>query len=166
MRQRSLIPQHKTHQLLGDADLSREPRSGALLPIKRVAQVRGGYVSSVHVDHCTTSSDTTQYPSDEMATDAFSDWLTGRMERKGWNQSDLSVAAGIHKANISAWIRGRNRPSPEQIRALCSALDASAEEAFRVLGWLDTPTSLTPAQADLIETIRRAALDRGGSHRA
>lgn len=24
-----------------------------------------------------------------------------------------------------------------------------------MLGWLDTPTSLTPAQADLIETIRR-----------
>lgn len=90
-----------------------------------------------------------------MSEQSFGRWLRHRLDLKDWRNAELSRRSGISAASISDWINGNKQPDPSSVGVICAALDASVEEAFRVLGWLDTPTALTPAQADLIETIRR-----------
>lgn len=70
-------------------------------------------------------------------------------------QADLARATGTSTGLISHWIQGSRRPTPESVVAVCEALDASVEEAFRAIGWFDQPSADTPAQSDLIATIRR-----------
>lgn len=85
----------------------------------------------------------------------FGRWLQHRLDLKEMRQADLARVTDTTPGVVSHWIKGTRRPEPESVVRVCHALDASVEEAFRVLGWLDTPTPLTPAQADLIETIKR-----------
>jgi transcriptional regulator with XRE-family HTH domain len=85
----------------------------------------------------------------------FGSWLQHRLDLKRMRQADLARATGTSTGLISHWIQGSRRPTPESVVQICRALDASVEEAFRALGWFDEPTADTPAQADLIATIRR-----------
>lgn len=137
-------------------DLSRDPPLASSLPFDCLSEC-GGPESPLlfaHADTISADKGDVKLVLHEMS-EAFGRWLQGHLDRKRWKQADLVHATGASRTAVSDWVNGNKLPDPISAKKIASALDASAEEAFRVLGWLDTPTSLTPAQADLIETIRR-----------
>lgn len=137
-------------------DLGRDPTLGSALPFDCCSEIDGPeplYVFA-HADTISARNGDVKLALRQM-NETFGRWLQGHLDRKRWKQADLVHSTGASRTAVSDWINGNKLPDPQSVRKICHALDASVEEAFRVLGWLDTPTALTPAQADLIETIRR-----------
>lgn len=68
----------------------------------------------------------------------FSDWLNEQLNTRGWSQSDLARASGLHRAVISKIINKTSRPMPETLEAIARGLKVSADVVFQAAGVLPT----------------------------
>lgn len=51
-------------------------------------------------------------------------------ERSGWTQAELAPRAQVDAKTVSRWELARHQPGIYQLRMLCIAFDASADEAL------------------------------------
>ena len=49
----------------------------------------------------------------------------------GLNQTEFANKVGIKQSQVSEWLKGKSKPSYDSIKAICIALDISAD---RLLG--------------------------------
>ena len=61
----------------------------------------------------------------------FIDILKDIMIDFNLNQSQLANKVGLKQSQISEWLKGKNKPGYDNIKAICLALDISAD---RLLG--------------------------------
>jgi plasmid maintenance system antidote protein VapI len=82
-------------------------------------------------DHFLTSLER-EYKQDHAAifADNLQDWLT----RKGWNQSDLARAIGANPSVVSKWVRGKQRPQPDQCARIAEVTRKSADYVLELAG--------------------------------
>lgn len=66
----------------------------------------------------------------------FSEWLNLQLDNRGWSQSDLARASGLHRAVISKIINKTSRPMPETLEAIARGLKVSADIVFQAAGVL------------------------------
>jgi transcriptional regulator with XRE-family HTH domain len=84
----------------------------------------------------------------------FASWLQAEMERRGWDQSELSrrsEAAGyfISHSQLSRILAGDRQAGPDACIAIAHALRIPREEVFRARGWLlREPNMVIPADTD------------------
>ena len=101
---------------------------------------------------------------------SFGDWLRQKIEKRGWDQSELARRTGLAHGQISRFISGSRHPGPNPCIAIADALGLSREEVFRARGWLlsdqkEPQVKLSPEVFDIAVEIdrlpskaRRAAL--------
>lgn len=75
--------------------------------------------------------------------ESFTEWLQREMEKRGWNQAELSRRSGVTTAQVSRINTGEQRPGPTVCRAFARALQLPPEEVFRRVGLLP-PTHIHP----------------------
>lgn len=63
---------------------------------------------------------------------AYGDMIREYRKRKGMNQEQLGMLAGVKKNAVGAWEAGRSRPDLSSIPALCKALDMPLLDFFGV----------------------------------
>lgn len=66
----------------------------------------------------------------------FKNWLITELNKRGWNQSELAVAAGVTRTAISDVLSGRRNPGVELCNSLARALRLPPEVVFRHAGLL------------------------------
>lgn len=66
----------------------------------------------------------------------FSDWLLDWLNKKGWNQAELAMRAGVTRTAISDVISGRRNPGKDLCIAISHALNLPPETVFRAAGLL------------------------------
>jgi transcriptional regulator with XRE-family HTH domain len=80
--------------------------------------------------------------------DAFGALIREGRQRKGWTQDRLVDESGVSRATITRWEAGdARRPDPEQVRAVCLALDIDPRRAAVALGYL-SPDEAAPVVRD------------------
>lgn len=84
----------------------------------------------------------------------FSEWLTARMQEKGWSNADLANAAGINRQVIWGWLNRNKKPSQEMLKAIAKALELPVEQVYRAAGGLP-PISDDDEWIEMIEAEAR-----------
>ena len=64
----------------------------------------------------------------------FVDILKDIMVDFNLNQSQLAKIIGVKQSQVSEWLSGKSKPGYDSLRAICKALDISAD---RILGLKD-----------------------------
>jgi transcriptional regulator with XRE-family HTH domain len=66
----------------------------------------------------------------------FSEWLSKEIKLRGWEQADLARAAKIDPGNLNRIINHNQKPGIDYCVKIAKALDYSAEDILRMVGWL------------------------------
>ncbi len=90
----------------------------------------------------------------------IAEWLRWEMQRREWNQSDLSRRVGSSTGVVNQWVNGVRVPSPESCDRLADALGVDLTHVLVLAGHLPA-TELAepdPVRAGLLAQLRRAEL--------
>jgi transcriptional regulator with XRE-family HTH domain len=85
-----------------------------------------------------------------MSVNNFVTWLTGEMDRRGWNNSELGRRAGLVPSAISQVISGTRNPGLEFCIKIAKPLDMTPEEVLMRAGLL--PRLSAPEETPPIES--------------
>jgi transcriptional regulator with XRE-family HTH domain len=69
-------------------------------------------------------------------TYAFSEWLQGEMNARGWSQSELARVAGVTRSAINGIVTGTRGPGKDLCMGIAHAFKIPPEDVFRVAGLL------------------------------
>ncbi len=69
-----------------------------------------------------------------MTTINFGSWLQSALDKRGWNQSELSRRSGISTGQISRLINGSRQPGLDNLTAIAEALGIPPENILREIG--------------------------------
>lgn len=69
----------------------------------------------------------------------FANWLQGELDRREWNQADLSRASGLSSAAISRILTGTRQPGLAACRQIAKALHVPAETVLQAAGVIQPP---------------------------
>ena len=58
----------------------------------------------------------------------FLEILKDIMIEQNLNQSQLASKIGLKQSQVSEWLKGKSKPGYDSLRAICLALDISADE--------------------------------------
>ena len=58
----------------------------------------------------------------------FIEILKDIMIEKNLNQTQLANKVGIKQSQVSEWLKGKSKPGYDSLKAICLALDISADE--------------------------------------
>lgn len=83
----------------------------------------------------------------------FSEWLQKELERRGWNQAELSRRSGVSEAQITRIITTERGPGPDAAKAFAHALHYPEEFIFRKAGLLSEKPEDEPMAPSLAELI-------------
>ena len=57
----------------------------------------------------------------------FTDILKEIMIEQNLNQSEFALKVGVKQSQVSEWLSGKNKPGYDKLKAICVALDISAD---------------------------------------
>ena len=57
----------------------------------------------------------------------FIDILKDLMTEKNLNQTQLANLIGVKQSQVSEWLKGKNKPAYDNLKAICQALNISAD---------------------------------------
>jgi len=81
---------------------------------------------------------------DSAGAESFADLIGNARRAKGWSQEDLEQESGVSRSTISRWERGlADRPEPQHVRSVCTALGIDPRRAAVALGYL-TEEEISP----------------------
>jgi transcriptional regulator with XRE-family HTH domain len=66
----------------------------------------------------------------------FSEWLRRRLRQKGWNQSEFARSIETNPSVVSKWVRGLQRPRPEQCARIANSLKEDLDTVMELAGHL------------------------------
>ena len=95
-----------------------------------------------------------------MDTD-FVTWLTGEMDRRDWNNTDLAKRAGVVPSTVSMIISGHKKPGLEFCVGVARAFGVSPEYVLRLAGHLPPrldPSGLPPETSELVRELNELLL--------
>lgn len=97
-----------------------------------------------------------------MSANKFVTWLTGEIDRRGWNNSELARRAGLVPSAISQVISGTRKPGFEFCIKVARPLDMTPEEVLRRAGLLPKLSAPedNPTYQELRDKIRRLPIER------
>lgn len=62
----------------------------------------------------------------------FVEILKDIMIEQNLNQTQLTKKIGLKQSQIRKWIKGKNKPEYDSLKAICLALDISADELLGI----------------------------------
>jgi len=80
----------------------------------------------------------------------FSDWLSERMDRKGWNYKELARRSGMSPAAVSQVMTGRQRPGVEFCLGVSDAFKEPPTKVFRLAGLLPSSPDADEVLEDIV----------------
>ena len=82
--------------------------------------------------------------------------ISGTRKEAGLTQDQVCDVVGLSRSTLHRWESGTSeRPDPDQVRAVCLALDVPPVEAAIALGYVyrDEVNGVLPLEGDLIEVV-------------
>jgi transcriptional regulator with XRE-family HTH domain len=79
----------------------------------------------------------------------FPTWLLLEMQKRNWNQSDLSRKSGVSSGQISRLLSGNRNPTHESLISFAKAFNLPEENVFRAAGFIKKQSSQNNLTAEL-----------------
>lgn len=108
-----------------------------------------------------------------MDKENFSKWLQIELDRRGWNQAELSRKSGLSTGQIARLMSGERGLGENSVKAIASALRIPANLVYQAAGFLQTTSEadtwleeqthkmslLTPDKRPMAEKLLNALLE-------
>lgn len=92
---------------------------------------------------------------------SLGEWLGNKIVEHGMTQTELAARVGVNQTQISSYLRGKRRPSPETCRRLAEVLAVPVDEVLIVAG--HRPPVVADGDMELkemVEILRQIPLDQ------